>query len=158
MQQGLRYFINPPALTTGTAAKTQIQITAAAGVLTMVRSMRFRLTGVTAADIPALFELLRLAGGTGTALASTDSSKHDPIDARSIQYTGKYNFTVEPTYVAGNLVTWFGGHAQTGRDIIFMPDAPIVIANAVPLNVRITTASNSVTCNATIEMEEIDIA
>ncbi len=156
--QGLSYTIAPPAITTTTAAVTHLNIVAAAGVLTVLKGVRIGFAGVTAADVPALVEIIQRTGadGTGTALSSVHMKKRNSVDSRSIQATGKHTYSAEPTYNSGDITEYFHSHPQSGY--FWVPMEDLVITNAVPVGIRVTTSSNSISSHVVAYLEEFDIA
>ena len=157
--QGLEYTIAPPSITTGTSALTHVGVIPAAGVLTVLKGVRIGFAGVTAADLPAVVEIIQrthATAGTGTALSSVHMKKRNAIDSRSIQATGYHTYSGEPTYNSGDVTETFRCHPQTGY--FWVPVQELVIVNATPLHVRVTTASNSVASHTVLYLEEFDIA
>src|SRR6187200_1914628 len=88
---------------TGTAAKTLLQLVAAANHRFVVKEIAVSFAGTSATDPPVLIEVLRqTTAGTMTALSPV---KANDADEETLQTTAQHTAIVEPT--AGDILMAF---------------------------------------------------
>lgn len=132
-------------ISTGTSAKTILQLTAPGSVRVAVTraSISFRGNSPTADKI--LVQLVRSAsGGTST---NRNPVKMDASDSGSVATTGKENFSVEPT--GGSVVFEDVIHPQGSVHVT----EEIVVKEGETLG-WVTTAPAAVNCRARFALEE----
>src|SRR5262245_36182866 len=108
---GLRFRHAPPAITTGTAIKTMLQLLAAANQAVKVGELSMSFNGTSNTNAPIYVEAVKQTSA-GTMSAST-LQKDDAGRAETIQTTGTNTATIEPTDAGAVLVTEYV-HPQTG--------------------------------------------
>lgn len=132
-------------------AKTVLQLATTGGTnfpRALIKQVGIFFDGTTTINTPVQIKLIRqTTAGTGTTV--TPVAVGDSAD--TILSVAAYNFSAEPT--AGNLISQFKVHPQSGYSIIF----PLGMEIVVPANTRlglVATAAQVVNCTATIWFEE----
>jgi hypothetical protein len=147
---GVRFKAVTSEISTGTSAKTIMQLVAAAnhGVLIDEISVSFKGTSNTAS--PVLVQVVRQ--GTAGTMSSIASLAKDPADAdETLQVAGTQNATVEPTTTA--LLISEEVHPQTGYTWQAPFGRQIKIGGGTRLGI-VVTASADVQCVARVCGEE----
>ena len=137
-------------IATGTAAKTILQLVAAANHRVLVRGLRVSFKGVSATATPILVRVLRqITAGTMSALTPV---KANSSDSETLQTTAQHTATAEPT--AGDVLLVAEVHPQGGSLVWVAPfGGELVVPGGGRLGVEVT-AGASVSCVAMIEAEE----
>jgi hypothetical protein len=107
---GVGFKITKSAVATGTAAKTIIQVVAAANHAVLIKEMSVAFAGTSNTAAPILVEVVRQTdAGTSTALTPVK----DPDDsAETLQSTARHTATAEPTTTDVLMSEYV--HPQTG--------------------------------------------
>jgi hypothetical protein len=132
---------------TGTAAKTILQIVAAANHRVIVPGFVVSFAGTVATDAPVLVELLRQT--TAGTMSAATPVKTNSADDETLQTTAQHTSTGEPT--AGDILFKMYIHPQSGG-VIVLPD-PIVVPGGTRLGLRVTVGTSQ-TMAATLPFEE----
>jgi hypothetical protein len=132
---GLYFTVKPAAVITlvASATRTLLQVIAPSNHRVLVHRLEISFNGVTAADPPALLELLiQTTAGTMSALTPVpDDATYD----ETIQSTAQHTATSEPT---ASTIKWAGySHTQNG---LIIP-GPWVIPGGTRLGLRYTTGT-----------------
>lgn len=136
-------------VTTGTSAKTILQLIAATNVRVALKRLSISFRGTSNTDTPVLVELLRQTTA-GTMTAATPVSRQG-IGTETIQTTAAHTASAEPT--AGNVLYRLSVHPQTGAVIDFVGENEILIPGGGRLGVRVT-AAQSQTADVQADFEE----
>lgn len=138
------------AVTTGTAAKTLVQLVAPANQRIKVKEISISFNGISNTATPILVEIVRqTSAGTMSALTLR---KADPDDSETIQSSALQNATVEPTD-GGDVPMAEYVHPQTGYTWQAPFGEELVIPGGGRLGVRVT-AGASVSACARVKGEE----
>lgn len=131
---GIRAVANPGEVTTGTSAKTVLQVVAAANHRVLIKEWGLFCKGIAPTDAPLKVRLLRqTTAGTMTAL--TPLSRGGSY-TETIQTTAQHTATVEPT--AGDVLAQREIHPQTGYQTILPFGEEIVIAGGGRVGIEVT--------------------
>lgn len=146
---GRRILATKSGISTGTAAKTVLQVKAISACLKLLKwGIAFK--GVSNTDAPILVELVRqTSGGTMTSLTM---QKLDNGLTYTILGTAQHTATVEPTD-SGAIIATFYVHPQTGVIEPISDNGERIIDAGTWLGLRVT-ATVDVNCAASIECEE----
>lgn len=125
-------------IATGTAAKTLLQLTAAANHAVLVREFSISFKGVSNTAAPIKVDVLRqTTAGTMTALPLVK----DPPDANeTLQTTAQHTATAEPT--AGDVLMSELVHPQTGFSWQAAYGEAIKIGGGERLGIRVTAGAD----------------
>lgn len=130
----------------GAAVQTLIQITANSGKRLRVTEVGISFDGVSASAVPALVDLLRQTGGTGS---SGSLLKMNEAEAAALA-SSKITFTVEPT--AGDILRrWFV--SPNGGLFVWQPAGELWVAASGLIALRANAPAN-VNCTAYVEIDE----
>jgi hypothetical protein len=133
-------------ISTGTAAKTILQITAPANTKIAVQKGNISFRGNSPTADKILVQLVRSATG-GSGATTRNPAKIDATDSTSIQSTGKEGYTAEPS--SGTVVYEDVIHPQGSlnlpEEIIVKPGETLA---------WVTNAPASVNCRARFKFEE----
>jgi hypothetical protein len=133
---------------TGTAAKTLMQLVAAANHALGLREIGVSFHGINNTHEPITVELLRQTdAGTASALTLV---KGDDGQADTLDTTAQQTFTAEPT--AGDVLGVWAVHPQTGIVIPFA-EGEITVKAGGRLAIRVT-AANDVEADGYMRFEE----
>lgn len=148
---GLHFRANTGAVSVASAtAKTVGQIVAATNTRALLRRMDIGWNGVTATDPPVRVELL-IQTDAGSGSSAITMAKNDTGYAETLQTTGIYNCTSEPT---GSTIVWGTYiHPQTSRTFVF--DPPLAIVGGTRRGLRCTPGSmTGCSVDVTFHLEE----
>lgn len=136
-------------ISTGTSAKTLLQVVAAANHGVRITEVAIGFHGVNATHEPILVELLRQT--TAGTMSSLTPVKGDDGVSDTLDTTAQHTATAEPT--AGDILRAWTVHPQTGLVYIAPPGAPITAPAAGRIGLRVT-AANSVNADCYVAFEE----
>ncbi len=146
---GVGFRAQTAEIATGVAAKTLLQIVAAANHRVIVKEVSISFKGVSPTDAPILARVLRLTtAGTMSALTLV---KNNSSDDETLQTTGLHTASVEPT--AGDVLISEEIHPQTGFLWQATFGGEIVVPGGTRLGIDVT-AGTSVSAVARIMGEE----
>lgn len=146
---GVRFKAVTAEVTTGTSAKTVVQIVAAANHRIKVDRWGIAFKGVAPTDAPIKVRLLRQTdAGTTSALTPV---KNNPGDDEALQVTARHTATAEPT--AGDVLETVEAHPQAGYEVILPLTQEIIVPGGTRLGIEVT-ATVSTSCVAWINGEE----
>lgn len=150
---GVRFRARTTAISTGTAAKTLLQVIAASNHGVMIDEIEISFNGTSNTAEPIRVDLCRQSdAGTTTAADSSNTIVKDPDDSdETIQTTIRHTATVEPT--TGDILRSFLVHPQTGHAWQAPFGRGIKIGGGDRLGVRVT-APASVSAMVTVAGEE----
>lgn len=137
------------AITTGTSAKTLVQIVAPTNQRLKVRAWSVSFAGIAPTDAPILCKLVRQTDA-GTSSALTPVVTGSGVVAETPQSTARHTATVEPT--ATDVLRTEEVHPQGGFQER-IADGEIVVPGGGRLGIQVT-AGVSVSAVARIEYEE----
>jgi len=146
---GVRGHAATAAISTGTSAKTLLQLVAASNHRVHVEEVEISFNGVTNTAEPIKVDILRQTNA-GT-MSSLTPVKAMPGDAETLQTTALHTASSEPT--AGDILESFYVHPQQGRAWQAPFAKPIVIPGGGRVGVRVTAAA-SVNALVTAKFEE----
>jgi hypothetical protein len=135
--------------TSGTAAKTLLQLIAPTYQGLKITQVGVAFAGVNNTQAPIRVELLRQT--TAGTVTSATPVKADGHNGSTIQATGGKNASAEPT--PGDVLRVWYVHPQTGLDYIVADQAPISVGPAGRLGLRVTSA-NDIATDCYIAFEE----
>ena len=141
---GVLFNANTGEVTTGTSAKTIIQIVAASNHRVFIKCVDVSFKGIVVTDAPIYVRVLRqTTAGTMSALTPT---KGNNADDETLQTTAQHTATAEPT--AGDVLKSREIHPQmSGRF------GPFWMPGGTKLGVEVT-AGVSTSCVVSVEGEE----
>ena len=147
---GIRAIAQTSEVSTGTAAKTLLQIAAAANHRVLVVELSVSFDGTDSAGAPILVEILRQTDA-GT-MSSLTPVKVDADGDETLQTTAQENATAEPT--AGDVIMREQVHPQGGGWTWQAPfGRELVLTGGERLGVRVTAAA-AVNAVARVVFEE----
>lgn len=122
-------------ISTGTSAKTLLQLVAATNQRVKVLRWGVSFDGISPTAAPILVRLLRQStAGTMSALTPVMLG----IGSESLQTTAQHTATAEPT--AGNVLDTIEVHPQTGFEIVLPLGQEILIPGGGRLGLEVTAA------------------
>lgn len=136
-------------IATGTAAKTLVQIIAAANHRVLIKQVSVCFRGTSNSDAPVLIQILRQTNA-GT-MSSQTLTKQSPGDDETLQTTATHTATGEPG--SGDLVQSYAIHPQQGMIWQHTFGDPIIVPGGTRLGV-VVTAGADVNAVVTILGEE----
>lgn len=146
---GIRFTATTGEITTGTSAKTLVQLVAPANQRVLVERILIGTKGTSNTDPPGLVRVLRqTTSGSMSALALR---KWDPTDDETIQTTAQQNATAEPA--AGDVIITGECHPQMGWEYVCVPGAEIIVPGGTRLGIEVTFA---VSVNATVHVVAVE--
>jgi len=148
---GVKFRVRTNPITTGTSAKTLLQIVAASNHGVLLNAIGVDFNGVSNTDAPIRVDVLRqtTAGTMGT---SASSIVKDPDDSdETLQTTIQDTASSEPT--AGDILMTRYVHPQSGYDWAARFGEEIKIGGGDRLGIRVT-ASVSVSAVVSVRGEE----
>lgn len=152
---GIGFSLSSGEVPTGTAAKTILQLTAAANHAVMVKGWGVSFQGVTNNADPILCQLIRQTSA-GTGGSSVTLQKINPDDSETLEASGQKGpsgiWTAEPSDASAVLDEVLV-HPQAGREVYFPLTDPIKVPGSGRLGIKVT-AGASVDCVATMKCEE----
>jgi len=146
---GLHGVLTNVGATSGTAAKTLLQLIAPANQGIAITKVAISFRGVNNTHAPITVELLRQT--TAGTVTSATPVRREGHQNSTLQATGGKNASAEPT--PGDVLEVWDVHPQTGLDYIIPDQAPITIGPGGRLGLRVTSA-NDIACDASIAFEE----
>ena len=136
-------------ISTGTSAKTLVQVIAASNHRVLLTEVQIAFEGVSATDAPIQVDILRQTdAGTMSALTLV---KANSSDSETLEVTAQHTSTGEPTSSDVLLRTFI--HPQSAYRAIVSRENAIVIPGGGRVGIRVT-AANSVDAIVTIGGEE----
>lgn len=147
---GVRFRAVTAQITTGTSAKTLLQIVAASNHRTLVDEVHIAFEGTTSTDAPIQVRILKqTTAGTMSALTLV---KKCAADDETLQTTALHTASAEPT--AGDVYFSTLVHPQGGRLSLVLPrDKAFQIVGGQRLGIEVT-AGAAVDAVVTVEGEE----
>jgi hypothetical protein len=144
----LRGHAGQSGISTGTSAKTILQLVAASNHRAVIEELSISFKGVVATDPPVLVEIVRqTTAGTMSALTPV---KKVSTDDEALQTTAQHTATAEPT--TSDVLKRWEIHPQTGLIWQARPGDEIVIPGGGRVAVRVTTTvTQTVTVGADFE-------
>jgi hypothetical protein len=134
---------------TGTAAKTLLQLIAPANQGIKMTKIAISFAGVNNTQAPIRVDILRQSTA-GTVTGATPV-KREGGESGTLQATGGKDASAEPT-PGDVLETWYV-HPQTGLDYVVPDQAPITIGQGGRLGLRVTSA-NDIAAACSLAFEE----
>lgn len=146
---GIRAVAQTAAITTGTSAKTLLQLVAATNTRALVNEWSVSFNGVSPSGEPIKVDILRqTTAGTMSALTPV---KDPNLGSETLQTTAQHTSTGEPT--AGDILHTEYIHPQQGDTWQARFAEPIVVNGGARLGLRVTAAA-SVSAVARFRFEE----
>ena len=146
---GVRFTGTTGEVSTGTSAKTILQIVAAANQRVLVREWAVSFDGIAPTDAPIFVRVLRqTTAGTMSALTLRKIASGDD---ETLQTTAQHTATAEPT--AGDVLMSQQVHPQTGYTWQAPFGGELIVPGGTRLGIEVT-AGVSVNCVARMTCEE----
>lgn len=133
----IRATVGQNGISTGTSAKTILQLIAAANHRVAIEELGISFRGIVNTDPPVLVEIVRQTTA-GTVSAATPAKKDASAD-ETLQTTAGHTATVEPTTT--DVLKRFSVHPQTGFVWQARPGDEIWIAGGGRIGIRVTTTT-----------------
>lgn len=137
------------AISTGTAAKTLLQLIAAANQRALLKQIEISFAGISPTAAPIKVDILRQTNAG--SMSELTLVKANPSDDETLQTTATHTSTGEPS--AGNVLWSDYIHPQQGLLWQATFDTPIVVPGGTRLGIRVT-AGESVNALVSVRGEE----
>ena len=146
---GVKFSATQSAISTGTGAKTLVQVVAASNHRVVIKEVHVSFEGIVNTNKPILVELVRqTTAGTSSALTPR---KVNEADDETLQVTARHTCTVEPT--TGDILESMYIHPQTGNSWQATWGGELTVIGGNRLGLRVTAAT-SVNAAVTFAGEE----